>query len=51
MSEMKRQLENGDLKLEQKISLLNDGINGETVLFHPFVRLTLALSNSVVFVE
>lgn len=29
--EMKRQLEDGDLKLDQKISLLNDGINGETV--------------------
>lgn len=33
--EMKRQLEDGDLKLDQKISLLNDGINGETVFTLP----------------
>lgn len=35
VSEMKRQLEDGDLKLDQKISLLNDGINGETVFTLP----------------
>lgn len=34
MSEMKRQLDDGDLKLDQKISLLNGGINGE----NPFVQ-------------
>lgn len=30
VSEMKRQLEDGDLELEQKVSLLNGGIHGET---------------------
>lgn len=35
VSEMKRQLEDGDLKLDQKISLLNDGINSETVFTLP----------------
>lgn len=35
VSEMKRQLEGGDLRLEQKISLLNDGIKGETVFTPP----------------
>lgn len=35
VSEMKRQLEDGDLKLDQKISLLNDGINSGTVFTLP----------------
>lgn len=35
VSEMKRQLEAGDLELDQKINLLNDGINGETVFTLP----------------
>lgn len=48
VSEMKRQLEDGDLKLDQKISLLNDGINSETVFyFTRFFRLPLAVSKSV----
>lgn len=33
--EMKKQLEDGDLTLDRKISLLNDGINSETLFTSP----------------
>lgn len=33
--EMKQQLEDGDLKLDRKIRLLNDGINGATLFTLP----------------
>lgn len=38
VSELRRQLEDEELKPEQKISLLNDGLNSETISHH--VRLT-----------
>lgn len=33
--EMKQQLEDGDLKLDRKIRLLNNGINGATLFTLP----------------
>lgn len=38
VSELRRQLENEELNPEQKISLLNDGLNSETISHH--IRLT-----------
>lgn len=35
VSELKRQLEDEDLNLEQKVSLLNDGLNSETTTIIP----------------
>lgn len=35
VSELKRQLEDEDLSLEQKVSLLNDGLNSETTAIIP----------------
>lgn len=39
LEEMKRQLEDEDLKLEQKIRLLNDGVNSETATVIPVCDL------------
>lgn len=41
--EMKQQLEHGDLKLDRKIRLLNDGINGATLFYFTCLsRLTMS---------
>lgn len=51
VEEMKRQLEDEDLKLEQKISLLNDGINSETATVIPVCHLFYLQSKTRLYDE
>lgn len=47
VSELRRRLENEELNPEQKISLLNDGLNSETISHH--IRLTCLFHKGYVF--
>lgn len=51
VSELKRQLEDENLDLEQKVSLLNDGLNSETITIVPVCTYLSILYNETCIIS